>query len=152
MRWFFFLPFVRARGPSNLREEAERLGREGERAAEMALVGAGYRILARNVRTPAGEIDLLAVEGDTLALVEVKATRGPGRPSPAGRVDRAKERRLRGALRFLGRGEGVASMPFRFDVVAAVKVEGRWRIEVRRGAFRPRGRCSASARRYTSLN
>ncbi len=50
-------------------------GREGEaRAAEM-LQRRGYTILNRRFRSPAGEIDLVALNGCHLAFVEVKARR-----------------------------------------------------------------------------
>jgi putative endonuclease len=112
-------------------------GRRGERAARHALVKAGYRILGRNVRTPGGEIDLLALDGETLVLVEVKATARAGF-NPADRVDRAKRRRLCAAKAWLARRRGFAGRPFRFDVVA-VTAEGRaLRVALLRGGFRSR--------------
>jgi putative endonuclease len=112
-------------------------GRRGERAARRALVRAGYRILARNLRTPGGEIDLLALDGETLVLVEVKSTARAGF-HPADRVDRAKRRRLCAAKAWLARRRGFGSRPFRFDVVA-VTAEGRaLRVALLRGGFRAR--------------
>jgi putative endonuclease len=52
---------------------ARRRGRWAERLAACWLIAKGYRILARNLRTPFGEIDLIARRGRLLALVEVKA-------------------------------------------------------------------------------
>ena len=49
-----------------------RSGRFAELLAAAALVAKGYRILGRNVRTRAGEIDIIAVRGNRLAFVEVK--------------------------------------------------------------------------------
>jgi len=49
-----------------------RRGRVSEWLAAAALVARGYRILGRRVRTPYGEIDLVAVRGRRLAFVEVK--------------------------------------------------------------------------------
>jgi len=57
---------------------AERRGRQGERIAGWWLRLKGWSILARRVRTPAGEIDLIARRGSMIAFVEVKA-RGGGR-------------------------------------------------------------------------
>ena len=54
------------------RERAERKGREGEGRAAAWLQLKGWRILARRVKTPAGEIDLVAKRGDLVAFVEVK--------------------------------------------------------------------------------
>lgn len=57
------------------RRRAERRGRSAELVAALWLMGKGYRILAQRARTPFGEVDLAAVKGKTLAIVEVKARR-----------------------------------------------------------------------------
>lgn len=49
-----------------------RSGRLAELLATAVLMAKGYRILGRNVRTRAGEIDIIAVRGRRLAFVEVK--------------------------------------------------------------------------------
>lgn len=49
-----------------------RRGRFAELIAAVALMAKGYRILGRNVKTRAGEIDIIAVRGKRLAFVEVK--------------------------------------------------------------------------------
>ena len=54
------------------RQEAERRGRRGEGWAALYLRCKGWRILARRIRTPRGEIDLVARRGRTLAFIEVK--------------------------------------------------------------------------------
>jgi putative endonuclease len=51
---------------------ARRAGRRGEVLAALWLMAKGYRILGFRLRTPQGEIDLLALRGRTLAVVEVK--------------------------------------------------------------------------------
>jgi putative endonuclease len=55
------------------RRVAERRGRSAEIIAAMWLMAKGYRILAHRARTPFGEVDLAALKGRTLAIVEVKA-------------------------------------------------------------------------------
>jgi putative endonuclease len=49
-----------------------RSGRFAELFATAALMAKGYRILGRNVKTRAGEIDIIAVRGQRIAFVEVK--------------------------------------------------------------------------------
>lgn len=51
---------------------ARRSGRQGEVLAALVLMLKGYRILGFRLRTPMAEIDLLALRGQTLAVVEVK--------------------------------------------------------------------------------
>ncbi|MGK6319355.1 YraN family protein [Sphingomonas sp. DT-204] len=55
------------------RRAAEAAGRRGERIAGWWLRLKGWRILARRVRTPAGEVDLIARKGNLIAFVEVKS-------------------------------------------------------------------------------
>jgi len=50
----------------------QQLGRKGENLAAAYLQRRGYRILARNIRTPYGEIDLIAQKGEQYIFVEVK--------------------------------------------------------------------------------
>ncbi|MDP4539252.1 YraN family protein [Qipengyuania sp. DY56-A-20] len=57
------------------RQRAERSGREGERRAALWLRAKGWRILADRVKTPRGEIDLIARRGSLVAFVEVKYRR-----------------------------------------------------------------------------
>ena len=64
--------------PSNragtpFRKFAEGSGRRGETLASLFLSLKGYRILARRVKTPVGEIDLIARRGRVTVFVEVKA-------------------------------------------------------------------------------
>jgi putative endonuclease len=54
------------------RRAAETRGRDGETRAAWFLRLKGWRILDKRVRTPAGEIDLVAKRGKLIAFVEVK--------------------------------------------------------------------------------
>ena len=54
------------------RQLAEKSGREGERRAAFWLRAKGWSILATRVKTPRGEIDLVAKRGGVIAFVEVK--------------------------------------------------------------------------------
>ena len=55
------------------RQIAERRGRRAERIAVVWLNLAGWRVVARNLVTPHSEVDIVAVRGNVLAVVEVKA-------------------------------------------------------------------------------
>jgi putative endonuclease len=72
-------------GPGRV-DPRRALGRLGEELAEAHLARLGFSTLARNVRTRAGEIDLIAFDGKTLVFAEVKSLRvsavpAPGRPA-----------------------------------------------------------------------
>ena len=54
------------------RAEAERQGRRGENLAAWYLWFGGWRILAKRQRVGAGEVDLIARKGRTVAFIEVK--------------------------------------------------------------------------------
>jgi putative endonuclease len=83
--------------PTDERIERYRRGRISEWVAAAALLAKGYRILGRRIRTPYGEIDLIAVRRRRLAFVEVKrrATRLEGEAAvtarQAARIARAAE-------------------------------------------------------------
>ena len=97
-------------------------GDRGEHEAGRYLRRLGYRILVRNYRTPQGEVDLIARDGNVVVFVEVK-TRRHGTPAEA--VTSAKQLRLTlAALHFLKR-HGLLEQSCRFDVVAIVWPEGR---------------------------
>jgi putative endonuclease len=75
------------------------------------------RVILRGYRTPQGEIDLVARDGDTIVFVEVKARR---RGDPAEAVTPEKQRRLTlAALHFLKKHR-LLEQKCRFDVVAIV--------------------------------
>lgn len=99
------------------------LGRRGEDAAARLLQAKGYRLLGRNVRTRAGEADLVCLDPDgrTIVIVEVKTRQAaPARsaPRPEASVHRRKQRRLRSVARLLSRANGWTDRPVRIDVVA----------------------------------
>lgn len=58
-----------------MRDRRQLLGDEGEGQAEAYLRGQGLRIVGRNVRSPLGELDLIADDGGILVFVEVKRRR-----------------------------------------------------------------------------
>jgi putative endonuclease len=68
------MPSAPPRRLAGVEERRARLrrGRFAELIAAAALLAKGYRILGRNVKTRAGEIDIVAVRGKRLAFVEVK--------------------------------------------------------------------------------
>lgn len=73
----------------------DAVGAYGERVAVAHLVAAGMVILERNWRCPAGELDIVARDGDTVVFCEVKTRTGTGYGSPLEAVTARKAARLR---------------------------------------------------------
>ncbi|MEO7197759.1 MAG: YraN family protein [Solirubrobacterales bacterium] len=98
-----------------------RTGRIGEGLACELLIRAGARLIARNCRTRAGEIDIVAADGGALVFVEVKTMRlgaraGPERPELAvGPRKQLQVRRL--ARAWLAENTAPRYESIRFDVV-----------------------------------
>jgi putative endonuclease len=85
------------RSPADVHVRRARLrsGRFAEWLAAAALMAKGYRILGRNVKTRAGEIDIIAVRATRLAFIEVK--RRPTRESAEAAVSGHQANRIRSA-------------------------------------------------------
>ena len=81
------------------RRVAEAVGRRGERIAGWWLRLRGWRILDRRVRTPAGEIDLIARRGALVAFVEVKTRASDAALDIA--IDRRRLARVAAAAEYL---------------------------------------------------
>ncbi len=101
-----------------MRSSRQQVGRRGEDLAAGVLQRRGYTILQRNVRlTGVGEIDILAQEGDTLVVVEVRTRRGGPPFSPEDSVGPRKQTtlaRLAEAIAYDREWNG----PLRVDLVA----------------------------------
>lgn len=97
-------------------------GRLAEKQAELHLKSNGYRLLARNLRNAIGEIDLLMIapDGRTLVIVEVKAGRNPNGPPPERHITPAKQGKLTALAKGIIRRYRWQDKPARFDVVAVV--------------------------------
>ncbi|MCB2102941.1 MAG: YraN family protein [Rhodobacterales bacterium] len=107
------------------RQGAELRGRRAEGLCVLALRLKGYRILARRLKTPAGEIDILARRGRVLAVVEVK-TRAAAAAALEAVTPRQRQRLARAAEALTAlRPDLFADGPdLRFDVMAVTP--GRW--------------------------
>jgi len=91
------------------------LGALGEELAARRLAAAGYEIVTRNWRCQAGELDLVARQGECLVLVEVRTRRGKALGPPEESITPAKQARL---------------VTLAEAYVQAVDWPGDWRIDV----------------------
>ena len=120
--------------------ERRALGQHGEELAARHLVDRGARILARNLHLRHAELDIVALEGDVLCIVEVRLRSSDRFGSAAESVDARKRRRLaRAAAELIARGELPRFRSVRFDLVAIDASRTPPAIEHLRDAFQVDG-------------
>ena len=100
----------------------------GEDIAAAHLGEQGYQILARNWRCPAGELDIVAREGETLAFVEVRARRGDRYGTPEESITPAKQAKLVELAQTYLQENGLSDENWRIDVVA-LEMDRRGRVK-----------------------
>jgi len=110
------------------RRRAQRRGRAAEWLCLWHLRLHGWRILARDWRCPAGEIDILARRGKVLAVIEVKS-RGELATAAMALAPRQRRRIARAAEAFLLQRSDLARLDLRFDLmlVAPLRLPRHWR-------------------------
>lgn len=94
------------------------IGERGEIAAARFLRRAGLKILTTGYRNRLGEIDIIALDGDTLVFVEVKTRRDHSAGHPAEAVDDRKQQQIVRLAAAFCRRHGATRCRCRFDVVA----------------------------------
>src|SRR5580692_9879340 len=100
------------------RQAAERRGQASESLAALWLRLKGYRILARRLKTPAGEIDLVATAPfGPVCFIEVKA-RETALAAAESLAPAQQTRIARAASLYLAGRPGLARRGARFDIVA----------------------------------
>lgn len=107
-----------------MRDPRKLFGQQGESAAEQFLRGKGYRIVARNLRSSVGELDLVAEDGPVLVFVEVKARRTGSFGGAIEAVHQRKQAKLiQLAAQYLARHH-LKDQSCRFDVVLLQGTDG----------------------------
>jgi putative endonuclease len=98
------------------------LGKYGEGQAVAALETAGMKIIDRNYRSKAGEIDIIALDGETIVFVEVKTWSAYGLEDLQYSVDIKKQNKIiKTAKYFLSENRKYSNMAIRFDVIFVKK-------------------------------
>ena len=93
-------------------------GTAAERDAASLLTSAGYQIVERNFRCKAGELDIVARDGDVLVFVEVRSRSDGEHGDAEEMIGRAKQRRVARVARCYLAVAAPAFEQCRFDVVA----------------------------------
>src|ERR1035438_1182739 len=131
--------------------------RRGEMEAYFHLRDHGYRIVAKNFRTPhnRGEIDLIGWDHGVLCFVEVKTHAQPGLVPPEMAVDTAKKLHILSvAKRYVKRLKGDRAPACRFDIVSVVLRDrgNKPTIKLRKGAFSWKTSSHAEQEPYASYD
>lgn len=95
-----------------------QLGRWGETLAARRLQAAGHRIVERNYRCPAGEMDLVTTIGDQWVFLEVKTRRGDAYGLPEDAITPAKAARLLAIAESYLQAHGLVDVDWRVDLFA----------------------------------
>lgn len=114
--------------PHRLRRNA---GNSGEKLAARHLSRQGLQSVARNYQCRQGEIDLIAIDGQTLVFVEVKLRQNDSHGSAIETVTKRKQQRIILCARhFLMQHSRFASYPCRFDIVGITASQGAHGYEI----------------------
>lgn len=110
-------------------------GARAEAQAETYLRAQGVKVIARNVRCKGGEIDLIAEQGNTVLIVEVRLRQHGDYGGAAASITSHKQQRIQRATRWWlqGAGQRYSSRPLRFDALLLTSLDGK--IEWLQGAF-----------------
>jgi len=112
------------------------IGRAAEAAAARHLERSGYRILQNNFRARGGELDVVAMDGNALAIVEVRYRASDQFGGGAASITTGKRRRIiRAAKVLLATQPLLARLPARFDVVEVSGPTDALDCRLIRGAF-----------------
>lgn len=118
-----------------MRNSRQSLGKEGERLAEDFLRNKGYKLVERNFRCPAGELDLIALDGRVIVFVEVKTRSGDRFGGPLEAVPPRKQRKMIESAQFFLSQKKLHHREARFDVVGISRAGARPVVEHVENAF-----------------
>jgi putative endonuclease len=104
----------------------QSVGRWGERAAADYLQEHGYEITGRNIRTPHGEIDLVARKDEITIFVEVKARTSRSFGPPELAVTPRKQAHMLACADYYARHNEIDH--WQIDVIAVERVKGKAEI------------------------
>ncbi len=109
-------------------------GIKGEVEAVNYLISQGYRIMDRNYRTKAGEIDIVATKSNILVFVEVKARTTTRYGYPYEAVNRRKQMKIYKSSLIYIQHKGFSDYQIRYDIIE-VLLNGNTRINHIKNAF-----------------
>jgi putative endonuclease len=119
-----------------IQSQSKGQGQLGEEEACRFLTGLGYKIVKRNFYYgKVGEIDIVAMDGEQLVFVEVKARTNTNRGKPEDWVDVRKQQQLKRVAKGYYHINKLVDQACRFDVVAVDMLGGETEIRHQKTAF-----------------
>ncbi len=116
--------------------DTKKKGDQAERKAREWLKQHGFRIVACNVHSRGGEVDIVAWQDDVLCFIEVRSRKTDRLIQPAATVGPIKQRRLiQTATVYLQQHFAHAAPPCRFDVISVVGYDDKACVHHVPGAF-----------------
>jgi putative transposase len=115
--------------------DRQYLGAAGEDLAAATLKKQGYKILERNYTCPLGEIDLVARQGKTLVVIEVKTRSNTRFGQPQEAVHPGKQAKLRLLAEYYLKQKRLEGASVRFDVVGITLADAGPQVEIIQDAF-----------------
>ncbi|APY11117.1 hypothetical protein BWZ22_07610 [Seonamhaeicola sp. S2-3] len=110
------------------------LGKKGEQLAVNFLIEKDYQIIERNYRFDKAEVDIIAKQKDTLAIIEVKTRSSKDFGNPQ---DFVKPKQIKNLVKAVDEYITVNDLDVevRFDIIAIVKEKKGYKIEHLEDAF-----------------
>lgn len=122
-------------------ENNKLLGALGEDISCKYLSNSGYKVIERNFRCRAGEIDIIAIQDDTVVFIEVKTRSGGNYGSPSEAVSKSKQMKIIKTALFYMQKKKLLDNMCRFDVMEIIIDEDHnYNINLIKNAFQYSGR------------
>ncbi|MDD2483856.1 MAG: YraN family protein [Eubacteriales bacterium] len=112
-----------------------KLGVFGEDAASTYLEKRGYKIIEKNFRCRAGEIDIIAAHGESIVFIEVKTRRSLSYGLPCEAITHAKKQHIKRVISFYVLLKGLSGKALRIDVMEVYIKEEKVYIHHMEDAF-----------------
>ncbi len=116
-------------------DQRKQLGKTGEEKAVNYLMDKGYKIIERNYRCRIGELDIIAMEGETLVIVEVKCRSNLSYGLPCESITATKRRHILRTLRYYIAIHRLEDLDLRIDVMEVLSMEVGYYIHHIKGAM-----------------
>ena len=101
----------------------KQLGKLGEEKAANYLAGKGYKIIQQNYKCRIGELDIIAMEGKTLVVIEVKTRNNLSYGLPCEAITASKKRHILRTLRHYITIHKLEDLNLRIDVMEVLSTE-----------------------------